>query len=58
MAKLKAPEGATGCSHDGQQYEVDPKTGTVEVPDEAVADLIHHGFALAPAKAEQKQGGK
>lgn len=59
MAKLKAPEGATGCSHGGQEYEVDAKTGTVEVPDEAVAELIHHGFTVAPAKVEaQQKGGK
>lgn len=47
MAKLKAPEGSTGCSHDGKEYEVD-KDGLVDVPDEAVADLLPHGYVPAP----------
>jgi hypothetical protein len=42
MAKLKAPNGCTGCSFNGEQYPV--KRGYVVVPDEAVAELIPHGF--------------
>jgi hypothetical protein len=45
--KLNAPEGSTGCSFDGVEYTVDEKTGTVEVPDEAVASLLDHGFTVA-----------
>jgi hypothetical protein len=43
-AKLKAPEGATSVSFDGESYEV--KDGIVEVPHEAVAELFSHGYTL------------
>lgn len=43
MAVLVAPEGCTGCSHDGVSYEV--VDGMVEVPAEAVMDLVSHGFS-------------
>jgi hypothetical protein len=50
MPKLKAPEGATSCSHDGQSFDVDTD-GTVDVPDEAVVALMCHGFAPATVVA-------
>lgn len=42
MPKLKAPEGATACSFAGETFEV--VDGAVDVPDEAVAELMNHGF--------------
>lgn len=51
MPKLKAPEDVTGCSFAGKSYEV--KNGHVLVPDEAVADLISHGFK--PVAADKKE---
>jgi hypothetical protein len=53
MNKLKAPENCDGCSHDGVSYDVD-KDGNVEVPDEAVADLLHHGFKPVPVVEAKK----
>jgi|GEM_PF-3623267 len=57
MAKLKAPKGCTSCSVGGEEFAV--KKGYVTVPDEAVAELIPHGFitevdeeAIAAAAAE------
>jgi hypothetical protein len=50
MAKLKAPENCGGCSFDGTEYEVDEKTGTVEVPEAAVASLLDHGFTIVPTR--------
>ena len=44
MALMTAPEGATSCSHDGQEFDV--VDGMVEVPVEAVADLLSHGYAI------------
>jgi len=40
---MKAPEGATGCSHAGEAYDVDD-AGHVTVPDAAVVDLKSHGY--------------
>lgn len=53
MVKLKAPEGSTGCSHNGNEYEV--VDGIVEVPEEAVADLLPHGYTVAPAAPAKKK---
>lgn len=47
MAKLTHPN-ATGCSWGGVAFE-QAEDGTIEVPDEAIADLAAHGFTLAPA---------
>jgi hypothetical protein len=55
MAKLKAPEGCTSASFNGEVFEAD-KNGIVEVPEEAVVALLDHGFTTP--KAEQAQGGK
>jgi hypothetical protein len=55
-AKLKAPEGATSCSWGGQTFDVD-ENGTVKVPQEAVGDMIGHGFEVIEkivAEVEQK----
>lgn len=49
--KLKAPENAgTHVSFDGKMYEI--KDGLVDVPEHAT-ELLQHGFAPAPAKAEK-----
>lgn len=53
MPKLIAPENSTGCSFDGKNYETD-KEGNVDVPDEAVADLLAHGFKPVPAVEAKK----
>lgn len=45
MVNMKAPDGTTGCSVGGESYKVDKK-GFVEVPEEAVADLMQHGFVI------------
>lgn len=42
--KMKAPKGVTGGSFGGIEFDAS-KRGIVEVPDEAVAELISHGFA-------------
>jgi hypothetical protein len=47
MPKLKAPEGVCSFSHDGVEYEV--KRGTIDVPAEAVAIALVHGFAIPSA---------
>lgn len=52
MAKMKAPEGATSASFNGDTFDVNAKTGVVEVPEEAVEDLKSHGFTLVPAQAK------
>lgn len=61
MAKMKAPDNCTSCSHNEQVFEIDDK-GNVDVPEEAVADLLNHGFTIAPAelpkKIDEKKGGK
>lgn len=41
--RMQAPEGATSCGHQGVSYEVD-EDGAVTVPEEAVADLMSHGY--------------
>lgn len=47
MAKMKAPEGCTSCSYDGEVFDV--VDGVADVPEEAVAHLFSHGFSLASA---------
>lgn len=54
MPKLKAPEGTTGASFNGESFKVDAK-GFVNVPDEAVADLFAHGFTTVPEKAAKAE---
>lgn len=46
FTKLVAPEDTNSCSVDGHQYDVEDD-GTVEVPDEHVAELVCHGFKKA-----------
>ena len=53
MSRMKAPEGATSCSHDEQTFEVDA-SGFVEVPEIAVVDLMSHGFVPAPESRSQE----
>ena len=51
--KFKAPEGVSGCSWGGQSYKA--KKGVVEAPDEALADLLEHGFEpVIPTDKEVK----
>jgi len=42
MAKLKAPKGVCSFTHDGVEYEV--KRARIDVPAEAVAVALAHGF--------------
>lgn len=49
--KLQAPEGCTGASFDGVEYEAD-KNGVVEVPAAAAAELLSHGFTAVKPKAK------
>lgn len=42
MAKMKAPEGATSVTFDGDTFEV--VGGVVTVPHDALEVLISHGF--------------
>lgn len=44
LVRLRAPEGATGCSWNGVEYPVDKK-GRVAVPEAAIGALMAHGFA-------------
>ena len=45
FAVLYAPEGCTGCSFEGTEYEV--TDGAVTVPVEAVSQLLGHGFVTS-----------
>jgi len=58
MKPIATPQGTTSVSHDGREYPV--VSGTVSVPDEAVAVLIDsHGFTLShPAKKSKSHGSK
>lgn len=49
MVKLHAPAGHTGCSFDGDEYDVED--GMVSVPQKAVAHLVSHGFATTKIEA-------
>ena len=53
LVVLEAPEGCTGCSHDGVEYEV--VEGLVEVPAAAIDALIHHGFTPEKKKPAVKE---
>ncbi len=50
FAVLYAPEGCTGCSFDGTEYEA--AEGTVTVPVEAVSQLQGHGFTTSPKESK------
>lgn len=52
MPKLKARDDVQSCSFDGHSYTVD-KEGFVDVPTEAVADLLSHGFTVVTERAQQ-----
>lgn len=43
FVRLRAPEGATSCSWNGESFAVDKK-GWVKVPEAAAGDLVAHGF--------------
>ena len=45
MAKLKCPDNAGGLSFDGAEFTPD-SDGIVDVPEEAVADALNHGFTI------------
>ena len=49
--KFKAREGASSVSFGGKEYKVG-KDGTVDVPEEAAADLASHGFVPVAEKAK------
>ncbi len=55
-AKLIAPKKSGGCSWGGQSYTPDKK-GVVTVPDEAVRDLLDHGFTLAEDQTGEENAG-
>lgn len=42
---LHAPDGCTGCSFEGTEYDAD--NDTVTVPAEAVSQLLSHGFTTS-----------
>jgi len=42
-ARLKAPDGCTVFSHDGNEYEVGPD-GIIDVPNHVASELHKHGF--------------
>ena len=59
MATVYNKDGAKSFSHDGNSYEAD-ENGHFEVPDEALADIAAHGFALVsskPAAENEGEGG-
>jgi hypothetical protein len=45
---------ATGCSFGGKEYRR-AKDGSFDVPAEAVAGLLDHGFTTAPPKREEPE---
>lgn len=47
---MYTPEGCTGCSFDGTEYEA--SEGTVTVPVEAVSQLLDHGFTTHPKESK------
>lgn len=53
-ARITAPLSAATLSWRGETYQAD-KRGVFTVPDEAVAELLRHGFTLVekPEKAEK-----
>lgn len=50
--KLKAPNGVSSFSHDGELYEV--KKGVIDVEGEAIAVAMFHGFTDAKVKGDDK----
>jgi hypothetical protein len=40
-------DNATGCAWNGESYKPD-ETGAFDVPEEAVLDLLSHGFTTDP----------
>jgi hypothetical protein len=50
FAVLYAPEGCTGCSFDGTEYEAED--GVVTVPVGAVLSLLDHGFTTSPKESK------
>ena len=50
--KMKVPEGCSGCSFAGENFKPSRK-GFVTVPEEAVAELIPHGFVVDGAVVEE-----
>jgi hypothetical protein len=52
--KLNAPDGSTAVTFAGEVFEV--IEGIIEVPAEAVAELLSHGFT--PWFAKRKRGAK
>lgn len=54
MPQLKAPEGMTDVSFDGQNYTVGDD-GLVDVPQEAMLTLYAFGFAAPPAKLPEPE---
>lgn len=44
LIKLDAPDGAGNVSHKGIEYTVE--NGSVQVPADAVAPLLSHGFSV------------
>lgn len=52
QVRMTAPEGATGCGWMGESYEVD-EDNKVTVPEEAVNDLMFHGYKPDAEDAEE-----
>ena len=55
MAKLTAPKNSSGFSFNGVEYAV--KKGYINVPEEAVADAITHGFGTTGEDVPADAGG-
>ena len=57
MAKLRAPENGAPVHRRGKVYEIRPD-GSVQVPDDAAARLLAHGFTPWPGgKPSRTQEG-
>lgn len=56
--RMKAPDGVTSASHDGNEYPVED--GHVTVGHEAVAALAEHGFEVVATTdaASSRKGGR
>lgn len=53
FVKMTPPEGATSCGWAGESYDVDDDN-TVTVPEEALSDLMSHGYKPAPDAVEEE----
>jgi len=53
MLKMRAPQGCTSASFEGETYLV--KDGLITVPDNALLALSSHGFVHAPEVAAEVQ---